>query len=71
MKNKQKDYKHSHYHSCRRKHRYISEHEAMRAIKKIQSERPGEILDVYFCGQCCGWHLTKAMECNIWEESDS
>lgn len=53
--------RHSEWKSCRSKTRYRTEGEALHAIRRITRSRDVD-LDVYFCGQCCGWHLTKRLE---------
>lgn len=54
----------SHYHDCGRKVRYATEHEALKQIRKIHDRGRMEPMDVYYCYQCSGWHITKKMEFN-------
>ena len=47
------------YHSarCREKKRYTSAKRAKKAAKRV-SRQEGRHFRAYFCGLCCGWHLT-------------
>lgn len=48
----------SHYQDCRRKIRYRTEHEALTQIRKIHDKGRDTYLDVYYCDNCNGWHIT-------------
>ena len=49
------------YNSCKRKVRYRTEGEALKALHKCKQKRDAE-LDYYYCEFCNGFHLTKRMD---------